>query len=156
MNRSKALSAVLLGLLGTQLALAAPQRAAKAKDRAGLVIFQDENPQDLSRTKILKVTVVQELSDGVVLDVEYNRAADLEGQLSLSVMPDMSDWSMTLVYLQPGKNIISQEVSLQPEVKGPVESNNLSIRIEHYKEKYMGPVFNRTVPFEKVWKQRRR
>ncbi|HWM90366.1 MAG TPA: hypothetical protein VN493_06325 [Thermoanaerobaculia bacterium] len=154
MNKSRAVAVVLLCLVGAGSLPAAPR---KAQDRTGQVIFKDVASEDLSRTRILKVTVVQELPDALVVDVEYNRASDYEGELGLSVIPDMPHWSVTHIHLQPGRHIVSQEIAIQEEVKAPQTSNNLSIQIQHYQDrKYKGEIFTRIVPFEKVWKPRQR
>jgi hypothetical protein len=149
MVKARAVAAVLLCVLGTSGLV----EARKPQSRAGQVIFADAAPEDLSRTRILKVTIVQELPNALVVDVEYVRAADFEGELSLMLTPDMPHWSVSQVYLQPGKGIVSQSIGIQEEeVKKPVKSNNLALQIEHYQDrKYKGPIFQRIVPFEKVW-----
>ncbi|HEV8577662.1 MAG TPA: hypothetical protein VGX68_01160 [Thermoanaerobaculia bacterium] len=149
MVKARAVAAVLLCALGTSGLL----EARKPQSRVGQVIFADEMPEDLSRTRILKVTIVQELPNEVVVDVEYIRAADFEGDLALLITPDMSHWSVSDAHLQKGKGLVSQSIGIQDEeVKEPVKSNNLAIRIEHYQDrKYKGPIFQRIVPFEKVW-----
>jgi len=149
MVKARAVAAVLLCVLGTSGLV----EARKPQSRAGQVIFADEAPEDLSRTRILKVTIVQELPNELVVDVEYVRAADFAGELSLMLTPNMPHWSVSQVYLQPGKGIVSQSIGIQEEeVKKPVKSNNLALQIEHYQDrKYKGPIFQRIVPFEKVW-----
>lgn len=117
------------------------------------MIYQDSEPADLARTKILKVTVVQELPDALILDVEYDRGDEF-GQDELAL--DISLWAVDQVFLVHGKNVVSQGISLQNEAKKLEESRNLTIAIQHYRDHHtLGNVFHRIVPFAKTWRPRR-
>jgi hypothetical protein len=147
----------LVALAPAAAAKPAKGKAKAGQDRTGQVVYQDSAPADLTRTKILKVTVVQELPDVLVLDVEYNRADEFgDDELSLVVTPDISLWEVEQVFLLRGRNVVSQEISLQKEAKEPIESHNLSIDVQHNKDNHsLGMIFHRIVPFAKTWRPQR-
>ena len=139
--------AIMLALVRDRALGAASQR------HAGDVLYQDPDQSGKSATRMTKVTVIQELPDALVLDIDYVFLPQPEQSAVLSVMPDMDGWYFTQTAVVPGRHTASLMVGLRSEVHEVARSHNLTLGIGVYsKDKFEGNVFQRILPLAKSWR----
>lgn len=121
------------------------------------VLFQDPAVGPGDAAKILKVTLVHETEQCLVLDVEYYLSEKFPGRAIVGVYPDMPYWTVDATQAYPGRHTVSIKVDLHFDAKGKmktVKSSTLRFQIDEYQDySYKGEIFRRIVPFEKQWKR---
>ncbi len=130
---------------------AAPAPPAASKKPAVLYSKRDVAPDDIA--KVLEVAVASEVRDRVVLEVEYYVSERVEGRVSMSIFPDIPEWTASGIAVAQGRRVVRVPLEFSSsEGALALESSSLTIEMSATgKNEPRATLLRMVIPYRKTW-----
>lgn len=130
---------------------AAPAPLAVSKKPAVLFSRRDVVPDDIA--KVLEVAVATEARNRVVLEVEYYVSKRVEGRVSMSIFPNIPEWTASEIAIAQGRRVVRVPLEFSSSEGALVrESSNLTIEMSAAgKNEPRATLLRMVIPYRKIW-----
>lgn len=145
-----AIIAILCLLLGTQLHFIKEEEMLP-EYKVGDIIFEDINPTDLTKSKIIRITFKKETPDQVVFDLTYNYIGTPEEIPDVSAWSNMKRWSFSRGKVRPGLNTVDIVARLSSDAYGAHITDMMTLTLKDKNTGYNDWLDKETINFKKIW-----